>query len=149
MKTQSAPGPFPQLEKALDNIRQAQIEGCICIFIDALDEYSGRSEDIARFVQRLAAPMDTPHNQELIIRVCASSRPWTAFTSLLNETPSFTIQDWTKEDIGNLPPIDSKDASETTLALSWKKSPAEQRVFSYGLRSFWTRSGNHSVTENR
>jgi hypothetical protein len=93
------PWTIPQLEKALDNIRQQQIQGCICIFIDALDEYSGRSEDIARFVKRLAAPMDTPHNQELIIRVCASSRPWTAFTSLLNETPSFTIQDWTKEDI--------------------------------------------------
>jgi hypothetical protein len=88
-----------QLEKALDNIRQQQIEGCICLFIDALDEYSGRSEDIARFVKRLAAPMDTTDNQKLIIRVCASSRPWTAFTSLLKETPSFTIQNWTKEDI--------------------------------------------------
>ena len=93
------PWTFPQLERALDNIRQQQIEGCICIFIDALDEYSGRSEDVARFVKRLAAPMDTSDNQKLIIRVCASSRPWTAFTSLLNETPSFTIQDWTKEDI--------------------------------------------------
>lgn len=93
------PWTFPQLEKALDNIRQQQIEACICIFIDALDEYSGRSEDIARFVKRLAAPMDTSDNQKLTIRVCASSRPWTAFTSLLNETPSFTIQDWTKEDI--------------------------------------------------
>jgi hypothetical protein len=92
------PWTIPQLEKALDNIRQQQIEGCICIFIDALDEYSGRSEDIARFVKRLAAPMDTSDNQKLIIRVCASSRPWNAFTSLLSETPSFTIQDWTKED---------------------------------------------------
>ncbi|KAE8446926.1 hypothetical protein EG329_011557 [Mollisiaceae sp. DMI_Dod_QoI] len=91
------PWTIPQLEKALDNIRQQHIEGCICIFIDALDEYSGRSEDIARFVKQLAAPMDD--NQKLILRVCASSRPWTAFTSLLNETPSFTIQDWTKEDI--------------------------------------------------
>jgi hypothetical protein len=93
------PWTFPQLEKALDNIRQQQIEGCICIFIDALDEYSGHSEHIARFVKRLASSMDTSVNQKLIIRVCASSRPWTAFTSLLNETPSFTIQDWTKEDI--------------------------------------------------
>jgi hypothetical protein len=94
------PWTIPQLEKALDNMRQQQIQGCICIFIDALDEYSGRSEDIARFVKRLAAPMDTSNNQKLIIRVCASSRPWNAFTSLLSETPSFTIQDWTKEDIG-------------------------------------------------
>ena len=93
------PWTIPQLEKALDNVRQQQIEGCICIFIDALDEYSGRSEDIARFVKRLAAPMDTSDNQKLIFRVCASSRPWNAFTSLLSETPSFTIQDWTKEDI--------------------------------------------------
>lgn len=95
----ACPWTFPQLEKALDNIRQQQIEGCICIFIDALDEYSGRSEDIARFVKRLAAPMDISDNQKLIIRVCASSRPWNAFTSLLNKTPSFTIQDWTEEDI--------------------------------------------------
>jgi hypothetical protein len=93
------PWTIPQLEKALDNIRQQQIEGCICIFIDALDEYSGRSEDIARFVKRLAAPMDAYDNQKLVIRVCASSRPWNTFTSLLSETPSFTIQDWTKEDI--------------------------------------------------
>jgi hypothetical protein len=93
------PWTIRQLEKALDNIRQQQVEGCICIFIDALDEYSGHSEDIARFVKRLAAPTDTSDNQKLIIRVCASGRPWTAFTSLLNETPSFSIQDWTKEDI--------------------------------------------------
>jgi ATPase family associated with various cellular activities (AAA) len=93
---------IPQLEKALDNIRQQQIEGCICIFIDALDEYSGRSEDIVRFVKRLAAPIDTSGNQKLIIRVCASSRPWTTFISLLNQTPSFAMQDWTKEDIRKL-----------------------------------------------
>lgn len=43
--------------------------------------------------------MDTFNNQTLIIRVYASSRPWTAFTLLLNETPSFAIQDWTEEDI--------------------------------------------------
>ena len=95
----ACPWTILQLEKALDNIRQQQIEGCICLFIDALDEYSGRSEDIARFVKRLAAPIDTTDNQKLIIRVCASSRPWNAFTSLLKEAPSFTIQDWTKEDI--------------------------------------------------
>lgn len=95
------PWTIPQLEKAFDNIRQQQIEGCICIFIDALDEYSGRSEDIARFVKRLATPISTLENQKLMIRVCASSRPWNAFTSLLSETPSFTIHDWTKEDIRN------------------------------------------------
>jgi hypothetical protein len=90
---------IPQLEKALDNIRQQHIEGCICMFIDGLDEYSGDYEDIARFLKRLAAPMDTSNNQELIIRVCASSRPWNVFTSSLSDEPSLNIHDWTKEDI--------------------------------------------------
>lgn len=88
-----------QLEKALDNIREQPIKGCICLFIDALDEYAGRSEDIARLVKRLAAPMNTPAHEKLVIRVCASSRPETTFISLLSDTPSFAIQDWTKDDI--------------------------------------------------
>lgn len=90
---------IPQLQKALDNIREQSIEGCICLFIDALDEYAGRSEDITRFVKRLAAPMNTPAHKKLVIRVCASSRPETTFISLLSETPSFAIHNWTKDDI--------------------------------------------------
>jgi hypothetical protein len=77
------------------------MEGCICLFIDALDEYSGKSEDIARFVKALIAPVDITGRQKLLIRVCASSRPWTAFTSLLSEVPSLIIQDWTIDDIRN------------------------------------------------
>ena len=83
----------------MGNIRKQRIEGCICLFIDALDEYAGQSEDIARFVTRLAAPIAITAHGKLAIRVCVSSRPWTTFTSLLGGTPGFAIHDWTKSDI--------------------------------------------------
>jgi NACHT domain len=93
------PWSLNQLEMALKNMRQLAINGCIFLFIDALDEYSGSREHIARFIQSLALPVDAAANEKLKLRVCASSRPETTFISLLKGTPTFTLQDWTKGDI--------------------------------------------------
>lgn len=96
---QDCPWNLRQLETALNNLRRIDMEGFICLFIDALDEYSGRREDIARFIKRLVLPMGNADKGKLRIRVCASSRPETTFISLLKDIPSITIQDWTKGDI--------------------------------------------------
>jgi hypothetical protein len=93
------PWSLRQLRTAMDNLRRQEIEGCICVFIDALDEYSGPWEEIADFVKFLASPVDKGGVDKLKFRVCASSRPETAFVSKLKGIPSFAIHDWTKTDI--------------------------------------------------
>jgi hypothetical protein len=100
-KEQGLPCPWSlrQLRTAMDNLRRQQIEGCICVFIDALDEYSGPAEEIADFVKRLASPVDEGGVAKLELRVCASSRPETAFVSKLKGIPSFAIHNWTQADI--------------------------------------------------
>jgi hypothetical protein len=86
-----------ELEKALRAIlRQQAVQGCICLFVDALDEYKGRKEDISRFLKELATR--TPE-QKIIIRICASSREWTVFNLLLGNNPCLTVQDWTVDDL--------------------------------------------------
>jgi hypothetical protein len=86
-----------ELENAFRAIlRQQAVQGCICLFVDALDEYKGRKEDISRFLKELATR--TPE-QKIIIRICASSREWNVFNLLLGNNPCLTVQDWTVDDL--------------------------------------------------
>jgi hypothetical protein len=86
-----------EVEKALYAILQQQkVEGCVCLFIDALDEYKGKTDRIARFLKSLATPAS---NQKLTVRICASSREWNVFVQLLSDIPRLTLQDWTIGDI--------------------------------------------------
>jgi hypothetical protein len=86
-----------ELEAALRKIlHQKDVLGCICLFIDALDEYKGRKDDISRFLKDL---VEVTPGQQLVIRICASSREWNVFSQLLGGNPTLTLQDWTKDDI--------------------------------------------------
>lgn len=79
--------------KALVNELQVEELGyCFCFFIDGLDEYHGAKEDITRVVTDLAA---CPW-----IKICASSRPKSAFLAEWNSNPfSFHMQGFTRNDI--------------------------------------------------
>jgi hypothetical protein len=85
------------LERALTRIiEQKEIRGCICLFIDALDEYNGDHTGVTRFLKNL---VQTSPEQKLQIRACASSRPWNVFQTMLGDLSGLAIHDWTKDDI--------------------------------------------------
>lgn len=83
----------------MHNIQRQRIKGCVCIFLDALDEYSGTDEEIARFAPEISSHQKGGCKWGLRIRVCVASRPNTAFTSLRGGHACITIQEWTKHDI--------------------------------------------------
>ncbi|KAH6641057.1 hypothetical protein F5144DRAFT_599720 [Chaetomium tenue] len=108
-----------QLRTAMENLRRQDIEGCICVFIDALDEYSGPPEEIADFVKYLASPVDKGGDGKLKLRVCASSRPETTFVSKLKDIPNLSIHLWTETDIKRYASdrLDGCDRPETGMIL--------------------------------
>lgn len=65
---------------------------CFCFFIDALDEYEGREEDIIRVPQSLS--------QLPSIKVCVSSRPSIAFETVLTHSEGMlVVQNFTLDDM--------------------------------------------------
>ncbi|KAI1862459.1 hypothetical protein JX265_009173 [Neoarthrinium moseri] len=85
------------LEEAFNMIlNQQRFRLRILLFMDALDEYHGRPEFIGNFVESLVNRDNTPLTH---LKLCFSSRPWTAFTTRFTDYVSLTIQDFTKADI--------------------------------------------------
>jgi hypothetical protein len=63
-----------------------------CFFVDGLDEYSGEEKEIIDVLQSLSM---APH-----IKICASSRPWTAFERAFTDPQrKLLVQDHTTEDM--------------------------------------------------
>ncbi|KAI1859970.1 uncharacterized protein JN550_011781 [Neoarthrinium moseri] len=85
------------LEEAFNMIlNQQRFRLRILLFMDALDEYHGRPEFIGNFVESLVNRDNTSLTH---LKLCFSSRPWTAFTTRFTDYVSLTIQDFTKGDI--------------------------------------------------
>ncbi|KAI1440544.1 hypothetical protein F5Y02DRAFT_402664 [Annulohypoxylon stygium] len=85
------------LEKAFTMVlKQQQFNLDIFLFLDALDEYHGRPEFIASFVESLVKEDASSMTR---LKVCFSSRPWDAFITRFKNYASITIQDFTKDDI--------------------------------------------------
>lgn len=64
-----------------------------CFFIDGLDEYEGKPDDIIHLIELLRA---SPY-----IKMCISSRPWNEFEKVFgqDESKKLYIQDLTRKDI--------------------------------------------------
>ncbi|KAI0881327.1 uncharacterized protein GGS22DRAFT_172943 [Annulohypoxylon maeteangense] len=89
--------PRATLEKAFNIVlTQQQFDLDIFLFLDALDEYHGRPEFIAGFVESLVREEKTSRTR---LKVCFSSRPWDAFTTRFKNYANITIQNFTKDDI--------------------------------------------------
>ncbi|KAH7030886.1 LOW QUALITY PROTEIN: uncharacterized protein B0I36DRAFT_322700 [Microdochium trichocladiopsis] len=85
------------LEECLRRVFDQDIKDLrICLFFDALDEYDGRPEVIAGFLQDLVKSSPSSRTQA---RVLFSSRPWAAFQEEFGQCPGFRIHEHTKEDI--------------------------------------------------
>ncbi|KAH6890666.1 hypothetical protein B0T10DRAFT_548167 [Thelonectria olida] len=67
--------------------------GYLAFFLDGLDEFRGKHQDLVDLVRRLSA---TPN-----VKVCASSRPWLVFEDAFKTGPNLMLQDLTIPDILN------------------------------------------------
>jgi len=89
-----------ELEKAIAAIgKQQDVTGCICLFMDALDEYPGDCKEIVRNMKRL---LEGFARGAYKLKICASSRPLNEFEAMLPQFYGFTqiaVHDWTLGDI--------------------------------------------------
>lgn len=68
-----------ELQNLLEmTIKEGTSKVKFCFFIDGLDEYEGDATDIVNYVRRLAVFTN--------LKLCVSSRPWSAFQIALGET---------------------------------------------------------------
>lgn len=81
-------------------IGQSLFKMDLFLFLDALDEYNGRPEFIASFVQNLVQQSaETSTNSLTRIRILFSSRPWKILNDEFAACPGFQIHDHTWNDI--------------------------------------------------
>ncbi|KAL6401884.1 hypothetical protein AUP68_14340 [Ilyonectria robusta] len=80
------------LRRAFRALKQAcACETTLCLFVDGLDEFDGRSMDLVDLLKDiLACPQ---------IKICTASRPWVEFEEAFRTVPSLRLQDLTKPDI--------------------------------------------------
>lgn len=85
------------LRKAFNRVlEQDDVPLRLCMFLDALDEYDGRPEFIAKLLLDLGNIKPTRKKR---IKLCFSSRPWDIFTTSFQHCAGFSIQDFTRDDI--------------------------------------------------
>jgi len=85
------------LQKALITVsKQTTSSGTCFLFIDGLDECSGDQRELVMCMKNLVCAFQY---QMLKLKICAASRPETAFISRLQKYPGLKYQDRTKSDI--------------------------------------------------
>jgi hypothetical protein len=70
----------------------------ICLFLDALDEYSGDHNSMAKFLCSVAS-RDLRPSGLTNIQICFSSRPLQVFLDHFDQVPRFYMQNNTDKDI--------------------------------------------------
>lgn len=86
------PWSLRELKDTIHSLRDELADCYVCFFVDGLDEYQGDEEHIIEVIRDLAA---CPW-----MKICASSRPWTAFQAQWNSSPnSLAMQDFTRNDM--------------------------------------------------
>jgi hypothetical protein len=90
----SEPWGITELMETFSRLADTACSAKFCLFIDGLDEYDGKEMEIIHVLKSLA--------QSENFKVCASSRPWTAFEEELS-SPScmFVLQHFTRDDMNN------------------------------------------------
>ncbi|KAK3689945.1 hypothetical protein B0T22DRAFT_378180 [Podospora appendiculata] len=63
----------------------------VAMFVDGLDEYDGRCEELVEFLKKLQAD----HG----FKLCVSSRPWNVFSDAFRTSPSLRMEDLTNDDL--------------------------------------------------
>ncbi|RFU29445.1 hypothetical protein B7463_g6896, partial [Scytalidium lignicola] len=79
-------------------IQQDILDVSILLFLDALDEYGGKYQDMVQFLERVFRATDRSPRTK--VKVCATSRPEQIFLDNFIDVPGFWIHDHTTADIG-------------------------------------------------
>ncbi|KAF2231119.1 hypothetical protein EV356DRAFT_535809 [Viridothelium virens] len=93
-RVSKSPWDYVELILAFKRLAEssASSASCSCFFIDALDEYEGREEDIINLLQGLSKLSN--------FKLCVSSRPWNAFENALTDSERMlVVQDFTIDDM--------------------------------------------------
>lgn len=101
MDIQARPWSRESLDDGLRRlIGQSLFKMDLFFFLDALDEYNGRPEFIASFLQDLVQqPAEPSKRSSTRIRILFSSRPWKTLSDEFAACPGFQIHDYTGNDI--------------------------------------------------
>ena len=78
-----------QVFKKVNELEDSSMK--FCFFIDGLDEFSGKLQELISFIQSIAIP-----NR---MKVCVASRPWVEFEDAFQTSPSLMLENLTYDDI--------------------------------------------------
>lgn len=107
------------LREALEVIlAQSRIPLRILVFFDALDEFDGEPRAIADFVQDLGTQRKGSTTE---VKVCCSSRPWTAFQDAFSDSDGCRVHEHTHEDIRRY--INGRVSENTRMTQMMKGGP--------------------------
>jgi hypothetical protein len=108
-----------ELQRAFNEvIIQKTTKADICLFLDALDEYSGSHDAIAKFLNGIVNAQQGAHTR---IKICFSSWPLQIFLDRFQDTAGFDLRKWTASDIEIV--INSRMRTNTRM-LQYLQSPA-------------------------
>ncbi|CAM1508100.1 Fc.00g049480.m01.CDS01 [Cosmosporella sp. VM-42] len=103
---------LPMLMKAYNDIlSQDLLKVEIFLFLDALDEYDGPSQAIVDFIRSSVANSAKASTR---LKICFSSREWSAFVESFSDGPGFKIHEHTDLDVRNY--ISSRLSKDLSLA---------------------------------
>lgn len=112
---------FAALKSAfLAIVEQREISARICLIVDALDEHEGDNELLASLLKTLAEKAD---QDEVRLKVCLASRPWTIFQQQFGDCPGFAIHEHTRQDILTYVEDRLVNVRETREPLSHRNGP--------------------------
>ena len=116
------------LEKILD---QNIVDMSVLLFVDALDEYDGRYQDIVQFLNLVLHA--STRSSRTKVKICATSRPEQVFLDNLSDAPGFSIHDHTSSDIEKV--VDIEFEANARLRRCLQSGPEVQKLAIQGLRT--------------
>lgn len=91
------PWSINELKRAFTEVlSQTSIKADICLFLDALDEYSGSHGSMANFLNQIVTTGNEAYTR---IKICFSSRPLQIFLDKFPDAIGFDLPEWTAGDI--------------------------------------------------
>ncbi|KAK3325948.1 hypothetical protein B0H66DRAFT_144100 [Apodospora peruviana] len=108
--------PF-QEDELRDTLRRTLSEAAstaaVCLFIDGLDEFDGKHDDLIILLKHLVE--NTP------VKMCVASRPWEVFQDAFQNKPSLRLEDLTYQDIKDF--VTSRFQSSASFAQLGSREP--------------------------
>jgi hypothetical protein len=117
------PWPINELKRAFTEVfSQTSIKADICLFLDALDEYSGSHGSMANFLNQIVTTGNEAYTR---IKICFSSRPLQIFLDRFPDAIGFDLHEWTVGDIELV--IKSRMSDNTRMHQYMHSSAAKDR----------------------